>query len=792
MLKNLTLLQNSAFRKIWFAFHALAALAFASAFFMRKGAVSIDTDLFNMLPKPALSEALNAADDKLTEITAQNVFILVSHIDFETAKRTAETVYAELKDSPRFKSITLYQDASLLESALDFAQRYRWNLLDDAAVSSINMDGGAERFAQDALTKAYSAFTIASLDSLERDPFMLGDSVMQHYLSELQDSGTKMSPKAGMLASFANDRWYVMIRGTLSKKGAALASKANAVVQIRQVCDPLEKDGIRFVYSGTPFHSYKSSSNASREITVISAVSLLAVLSILLLIFRSHLPIVYSAALIAVSTATAALSTLAVFGKMHILTLVFGTSLIGSCIDYSLHYFVNWKGNSALQTGMQVRNHLLKGLLLSMFSTVLCYFALVFAPFNLLRQMSVFSMTGIFSSFLTVICIFPHIPMPSGARKVTFIHLVKTPAWYNPKAAGRVAVTGMFVAAAAMLTAFHKNLTIENKVDRLYRLEGREFENEKEAAGILQYNPSGWFVVSGESAEELLQHEERLAAELKRLNHGKAQGGFVCTSAFIPSRAKQAASRQAAAKLLPLAHAQYEALGFDAPYAERLQVEFDASAADFVSPEKEIPTFLENAVSSTWIGQIGKKYYSVILPVSVTDEAAYRALAEKVDGAYFINKMHDMNNDLDRLSRTILTLFAVVYLILFAALKFAYTWKQTFKILSVPLLIVLFEAAVFAAAGIKLEFFSITGIILVFGLGLDYVIYMIENEKRKDQSENAKLEPFAIALSFVTTAVSFGALSLSSFVPVRMMGLSILIGITTAYVCTFFYTRAEF
>ena len=80
----------------------------------------------------------------------------------------------------------------------------------------------------------------------------------------------------------------------------------------------------------------------------------------------------------------------------------------------------------------------------------------------------------------------------------------------------------------------------------------------------------------------------------------------------------------------------------------------------------------------------------------------------------------------------------------------------------------------------------------MFGLGLAYVIYMSENEKRKDQSENAKLEPFAIALSFVTTAVSFGALSLSSFVPVRMMGLSILIGITTAYVCTFFYTRAEF
>ena len=82
--------------------------------------------------------------------------------------------------------------------------------------------------------------------------------------------------------------------------------------------------------------------------------------------------------------------------------------------------------------------------------------------------------------------------------------------------------------------------------------------------------------------------------------------------------------------------------------------------------------------------------------------------------------------------------------------------------------------------------------ILVFGLGLDYVIYMIENEKRHDEIANNKLEPFAIYLSFFTTAVSFGALALSKFIPVHMMGLAIFIGLATAFVTTFFYTRTEF
>jgi predicted exporter len=151
---------------------------------------------------------------------------------------------------------------------------------------------------------------------------------------------------------------------------------------------------------------------------------------------------------------------------------------------------------------------------------------------------------------------------------------------------------------------------------------------------------------------------------------------------------------------------------------------------------------------------------------------------------YFENKIRDIGRDLDRLTRTILVLFAFAYVIIIVVLKFFYSWRHTLKIASIPLLIVLVICSVFAANGIYLEFFSITGMILVFGLGLDYVIYMIENEKRHDNTPNARLEPFAILLSFLTTAVSFGALALSSFVPVHMLGLSIFLGLTTAFLCT--------
>ena len=45
--------------------------------------------------------------------------------------------------------------------------------------------------------------------------------------------------------------------------------------------------------------------------------------------------------------------------------------------------------------------------------------------------------------------------------------------------------------------------------------------------------------------------------------------------------------------------------------------------------------------------------------------------------------------------------------------------------------------------------------------------------------------------SLITTIISFGALALSSFKPVHLIGLSIFIGLFTAYISSFFYGRVN-
>ena len=71
----------------------------------------------------------------------------------------------------------------------------------------------------------------------------------------------------------------------------------------------------------------------------------------------------------------------------------------------------------------------------------------------------------------------------------------------------------------------------------------------------------------------------------------------------------------------------------------------------------------------------------------------------------------------------------------------------------------------------------------MFGLGLDYIIYMTEHGRR-DETGGRGIEPAAVLLSFVTTELSFGALALSSFVPVHIIGLCIFAGCLAAFLCT--------
>ncbi len=803
-MKNKTLLLNKNFLLAWIIYHAAVLVFFVITLIAFPGKVGIDSDLFNLVPKSISMASVKKADDKMMAVTSQNIFILVANEDFKEAKRVAEKVYGQLEGSKNFESVSLYSDVGAMSEITDFLYENRWNLIDEKTADDIlSSQDAASDFAMNALAQAYSGFTMLPLDNLESDPFLITEYNLHNYLGAVQNAGTAMSVKDGVLASHYDGKWYVMIRGILSVSGAKLASKNNAITEIYAACNSVNNGdasgNTTFVYSGTPFHSHESSNSASREISIIATVSMLVVIVLLIFIFRSVKPLLFSVGAILLSVGAAFIATLSVFHKMHVITLVFGTSLIGSCIDYSLHFFTHWAGNQKFNSGKEIKNHILSGLLMAIISTGICFAILLFAPFAILKQMSLFCLTGLISSFLTTVAIYPYIKLPEERGNVRFTAgFAKVVSVLEQKWVGRTVISALFIISVLLIAVFHKNVKVKNDLLTLYNMEGRLLEDEITASKVIQYTPGGWYIVSGDSEEDVLQNEEALRHDFENITEGTV--GYVSTTNFVPSIQTQKKSQAAYERLLSMADAQFESLGYSsdesAMLSEKMRKDFSDSKDAYVSIEAgNVPDFITSAISSAWLGKIDGKYYSVVLPTKVTEYTTYRSLVENNDNAFFISKSQDISADLDKLTVMVLKFFVIAYILMFIMLKFFYSWKQAFKIISVPFLIILVVVAVFATCKINLEFFSVTGLILVFGLGLDYIIYMMENEKKKNEAaastdSTSVLEPFATLVSFVTTIISFGALALSSFKPVHLIGLSIFIGLATAYVSSFFYGRA--
>jgi predicted exporter len=837
--------KNRLLPLFWIGVHAglLLALALSVPF---AGPVRINTNLFDMLPvsQAAESAGISSAEAILSGRSGRQVNILASSADFEDARRGAAAFYGiftggdagngnpAVNGDAVFESLSLYVDETVTDQCIAYLHQYRYALLDKADKALLE-NGGAEALASEALASAFGAFTLSPLDNLETDPFLLAERKMNSFLSSALLSGGSLSLREDVLAARYEGRWYVLIRGALSAAGVSLA-RGSAVEKIYAACAGIgaAQPGLSFVYSGIPFHSYESSTNARREISLISTLSVLIILVIFLCVFRSALPVLASILAAAVSVLLASASALLVFREIHILSFVFGTTLIGTCVDYSIHYFVHRQARPFTEGG-RIRSRILRGIAMSFISTEVCFIALLFAPFGILKQFAVFSLTGLLSSFLTVICIFPLIKekkrkaggatgdstgkidgtepasqrggavftslsvsrAPPAARRLLLSRLPPVVFRFPAVYAKRFLLAAVLAVSASLLIANRDRVRLENDIGSLYTASAALLESEQIAAKVLNHGSSGWyFIVSGSTAEETLEREERLR---ERLDLEAGRGllkAYLAASLFVPSLRAQRQSYEAARNLLPLADEQLANLGFPPEASAAFRADFAASEGVYAAPGPGLPPYLGELLSNLWLGKVGAegkaggRYYSCVLPLHAADEAPFRAIASELDQVYFVNKVKDIGRELDALTRTMLNIFLAAYIVIALLVKVFYSWKQTLRICAVPFLLVLVTVTVFALADRALGFFSVTGLVLVFGLGLDYMFYITESEKRSGPGEakGRRLAVLAIYLSFATTALSFGALALSNFIPVHIFGLSVFTGLSTAFISAMF------
>ena len=153
-------------------------------------------------------------------------------------------------------------------------------------------------------------------------------------------------------------------------------------------------DDGKIYLTGTPIHSYLASKNSSFEINIICIISTLALILLCKFYFKSYKIILPILASIIFGFLMGFSVSSIIFHKIHILTFVFSTSLIGISLDYSLHYYLN--DNNKL---------FIKNLTNSMLTTVFAFLILNFSGIELLKQIGIFTASGLLGVYFFVVFI---------------------------------------------------------------------------------------------------------------------------------------------------------------------------------------------------------------------------------------------------------------------------------------------------------------------------------------------------------------------------------------------------
>jgi len=718
----------------------------------------IDADMYSVLPSGHILKDIGEAEQKWSKNISANFIILLSGEDFDKAKEATLLLHSKFAKDHSLEKFEIFADSNAVQDLRNFFFENRMRLQTKEFVQTLNTN--ASKIQQQAFSKIYGANPLISLEHLDEDPFLLGENGMELIMSNQVVGTWEIRDNLRV----ANN--YILINGKLAEGVSPIASKKNIISRIKEYA---KEQNLRIAFSGIPFHINESSGNAQREVAIITILSMLSVILLLLFSFRSGIPLIAAVGVISISALFAASATQIIFDRIHIFTFVFGTSIIGLSLDYSIHFFSHWKVSAANENGFSIRSKIILCLFFGFLTTQLGYIALMLTRFPLLVQIAAFSFFGLLCAFLSVNILFPYFKLPPQNKRTLHIDFVA-----RFFLAAKKYFAGSKIVLAILAGAFIlglMNFRIENNLKDFYSMSKELQSHEKLSAEIMNAGTGLFYMVWGYSPQEVLENEEQLRSHLDTL------GSYLAVSTFVPSVKTQEEVYNSINKhLLPLYKEQFMMLG--------LEIKPQKEENNVLDLNSKFPEAIQQTIDKLWLGKIDDKYYSAVLLLNVKDKDSLKKI--QVNNAILVDKVNEIGSELTVISKKILLMMLLAYAISLLLLSFAYKFKEALKILVVPLLASAISASVMSLLGFSMSFFAISGTILTLAIGIDYSIFFSKG------NGDGKITFFAVFLSMLSTVLSFGLLSFSNFAPVSHLGLSVSIGIISCFLLSFFlFSRYE-
>lgn len=723
----------------------------------------IDTDVLALLPIDERAPDVAQATQQLAEQLQRQVVVLLGTEQWEQTRAAAQTFRAVLRQHPQahLQEVAMAKDVSL-QSALGFYQPWHTALLTPAQRAELRASSD-EALVQRALQGLYQPATQARLTDWVNDPLGLWT---QWWSARAAQSPAR--PRDAELWVAAQGKQWVVLQYTLDGSAFSLSGEPvigsamdDALAQVRR-----QAPNAQMIMAGVPLHAEAAAVQANGEINVIGWGSLAGVLLLAWIAFRSLRPVLLVGLSLLIGCAVALSVTDLVFGKVHLLTLVFGASLVGVAEDYGIHYFASRQGAPGRAPHALMRG-LLPALWLALGTSAIAYVALGMAAFPGLRQMALFSVVGLAAAMLTVVCWFPWLDRGQVAGNTAAQWIGKT-LWWWPRWRSALPWSLALCALALLWITQGHLLQPRDDVRQLQNSSPQLLQQQIQVSQMLGLpSPAQFYLVKAASPEALLQQEEALKERLDALVAQQHIAGYSAVSDWVPSQQMQ----QRNAQLVQHAN-QVVLAGVNAQLGEA----FEAAAAGSPQEPLTLQAWLAQPISAAarplWLGEHDGAYRSMVMLRGVRGQAALPALeaaAQGLTAVTWVDKPAEITELLQRYRISMTELLVVGHLLVLAALCLRFgrsAWRAWLPTVLASLAVVI----TMALMGEPWQLFNVLALMLLLGVGIDYGIYLQEHE-------NDPQAWLAVVIGAASTWLSFGLLGLSQTPALRAFGVTLMLGL---------------
>ncbi len=639
----------------------------------------------------------------------------------------------------------------------------------------------ASELQQEALHAAFTPAGMMRPVSLSQDPLGLATDYLLQQVPSM--GAAQLDGNELVIPSDNDDLNYVLVVVELA--GSPFASKVedDALAAIdtarKAAAQVIAPSKFELLISGTLQHAAAARNRATAEMNVFGSIETALVTILLITVFSAIRPLLLGAMTTALAMIAGLCATHFVFGNVHILALVFGSSLIGGVIDYSIHFFADrFRGDPNWTPAVAV-DHVGGTIVLGLITTLLSYIVLLLVPFPGLQQIALFCVAGLSVGCLSVLCAYPilyRVPKKSfawGPRIGDWL----TAHFYRWEWSQLHVITMLVILGIALSGLLR--ISIQDDVRALQSSPPELVVAEQRVAALLKSGiESRYFLIQGSNEQTVLENEEQLVQSLDAMKSSGQLNNYTAITRSLPSLMQQRHNHELLQTQVlndgGVLSNVLRQLGFAAQDISARIKEFTRDTSPLTVNEW-ISNDAAKPYRDLWLGNINGHYSTIVTLTGVKDVSALRRIATNTSGVQLIDRVNSVSEVLRSYRQVMSWLLCVVYVATWLLLSFKYNWLEAPVILLPSALASAVTLGLFGWFGVPVNLFTLLALWLVLGLGVDYGIFLRHGHTAMPTAV------LSVTLSACTTLLAFGLLAFSATPFIRSIGLTLLCSITLSW-----------